>query len=127
MATSRSFDWTSFTTRPPIVIVPSLISSRPATMRSAVVLPQPDGPTKTMNSFSLIARSSESTARVPSGYTFETPSNSIAAMADSFHVSALDRAAQARAAKERALEDQEADDGNEGCDEQRREEDTERR
>ena len=47
-------------------IAPSLISSSPATIRSAVVLPQPDGPTKTMNSPSPIASSSESTARVPS-------------------------------------------------------------
>ena len=31
-------------------IVPSVISSSPATMRSAVVLPQPDGPTSTRNS-----------------------------------------------------------------------------
>ena len=31
-------------------IVPSLMSSSPATIRSAVVLPQPDGPTRTTNS-----------------------------------------------------------------------------
>ena len=49
-------------------------------MRSAVVLPQPDGPTKTMNSPSSISRSSESTAQVPSGKIFETSWNSIAAM-----------------------------------------------
>ena len=34
----------------PIASSPSVISSRPATIRSAVVLPQPDGPTNTMNS-----------------------------------------------------------------------------
>ena len=62
---SRSFGVTSFTTRPPIRISPSLISSSPATMRSAVVFPQPDGPTKTMNSPSSITRSSASTARGP--------------------------------------------------------------
>ena len=44
MAMSRSFGVRSLTTRPPIEIVPSEISSSPATMRSAVVLPQPDGP-----------------------------------------------------------------------------------
>jgi hypothetical protein len=31
-------------------IVPSLMSSSPAIIRSAVVLPQPDGPTRTRNS-----------------------------------------------------------------------------
>ena len=42
--------------RPPIRISPSVISSSPATIRSAVVLPQPDGPTRTMNSPSAISR-----------------------------------------------------------------------
>ncbi len=41
---SRSFGVRWFTTRPPIEIVPSVIVSRPATMRSAVVFPHPDGP-----------------------------------------------------------------------------------
>jgi hypothetical protein len=36
---------------------PSLMVSRPAIMRSRVDLPQPDGPTKTMNSPSAISRS----------------------------------------------------------------------
>ena len=54
---SRSFDSTSLTTLPSIAIVPSLISSRPASMRSRVDLPQPDGPTSTMNSPSSISKS----------------------------------------------------------------------
>ena len=37
-------------TVPPMAMVPSLISSRPAIMRSSVDLPQPDGPTRTQNS-----------------------------------------------------------------------------
>ena len=41
--------------------------SRPATIRSAVVLPHPEGPTSTMNSPSPMSRSSVSTAFVPSG------------------------------------------------------------
>ena len=45
---------------------PPVISSRPAIIRSAVVLPQPDGPTKTTNSPSSTSRSSSWTARVPS-------------------------------------------------------------
>ena len=50
MAMSRSFGGRSFTTRSPIEIVPAVISSSPAMDRSAVDLPQPDGPTRTMNS-----------------------------------------------------------------------------
>ena len=64
---SRSREGTSLTTRSPILSSPSLISSSPATIRSAVVLPQPDGPTSTMNSRSPISSSIEETARVPSG------------------------------------------------------------
>ena len=37
--------------------LPCEIASRPATMRSAVVLPHPDGPTRTMNSLSAMSRS----------------------------------------------------------------------
>ena len=51
----RSFGVRSFTTRSPIRSSPSLISSSPATIRSAVVLPQPDGPTRTISSPSLIS------------------------------------------------------------------------
>src|SRR4051812_28877639 len=71
---SRLFGDRSLTTRSPIRTSPALMSSRPATMRSAVVLPQPDGPTNTMNSPSSTRRSSPRTAGVPSGYTFVTSS-----------------------------------------------------
>src|SRR5512140_3361092 len=47
---SRSFESTSLTGRPSIEIVPDVISSRPASIRSSVDLPHPDGPTSTMNS-----------------------------------------------------------------------------
>src|SRR4051794_36349754 len=72
---SRSRDGTWFTTRSPMRSRPLEISSRPATIRSAVVLPQPEGPTRTMNSPSSTSRFSELTAVVPSGYVFVTPSN----------------------------------------------------
>ena len=36
--------------RPPTVIAPEVADSSPATSRSAVVLPHPDGPTRIMNS-----------------------------------------------------------------------------
>ena len=48
MAMSRSLGGRSLTTRSPMRISPSVISSKPATIRSAVDLPEPDGPTRTM-------------------------------------------------------------------------------
>src|SRR5215475_15339197 len=39
-----------------MAMVPALISSRPAIMRSVVDLPQPEGPTSTTNSWSLMDR-----------------------------------------------------------------------
>src|SRR3954471_133047 len=51
---SRSFGWTLLTTRSPIEIVPDVMFSRPASMRSRVDLPQPEGPTSTTNSPSSI-------------------------------------------------------------------------
>ena len=66
MAMSRSRGSMSLTGCPLTRMVPSVISSRPATMRRAVVLPQPDGPTSTMSSPSAMDRSSDRTAVVPS-------------------------------------------------------------
>src|SRR6201987_2668833 len=54
MAMSRSLGWTLLTTRSPIEIVPEVMFSRPASMRSRVDLPQPEGPTRTTNSPSSI-------------------------------------------------------------------------
>src|SRR3954454_11060178 len=76
---SRSRDGTWLTTRSPIRTAPPEISSSPPTIRSAVVLPQPDGPTRTTNSPSPMSRSSESTALVPSAYTFVTSSRTTSA------------------------------------------------
>src|SRR6266550_1870149 len=44
---SRSLGWTLLTTRSPIEIVPEVMFSSPASIRSRVDLPQPDGPTRT--------------------------------------------------------------------------------
>src|SRR5215211_2356807 len=77
---SLSRDGTKLTTRSPIRTTPDEISSRPATIRSAVVLPHPDGPTRTMNSPSSIPSWSSLTAVVPSAYTLLTRSNSTAAI-----------------------------------------------
>src|SRR5215212_1077679 len=69
------------TSRSPIRIRPEVTSSRPASIRSRVVLPQPDGPTRTMNSASAISRSTPSTARTPFPKTFVTCSTVIFAIA----------------------------------------------
>ena len=57
MAMPRCEGGRSLTTLPSILSVPAVMSSRPAMSRSRVDLPQPDGPTKTMNSPDLISRS----------------------------------------------------------------------
>ena len=59
-----SFGGISLTTFPPISILPLVISSRPAIILKIVLFPQPDGPTKTKNSFSAISRSTPLTASV---------------------------------------------------------------
>src|SRR6266700_4657141 len=57
MAMSRSFGSTSLTIRPPISMVPALGRSSPATILSSVDLPQPEGPTSTVNSPLSMSRS----------------------------------------------------------------------
>ena len=47
---SRDLAGTWLTTRPSIATVPDVIGSSPAIIRSTVDLPQPDGPSRTMNS-----------------------------------------------------------------------------
>src|ERR1035437_9837726 len=62
---SRSRGARSLTTRSPSSISPLVTDSSPAIMRSAVVLPQPDGPTRQTNSpwaTSRLTESSESAA-----------------------------------------------------------------
>src|SRR3954454_23961862 len=77
---SRSLGAMSLTTRSAIRISPDDVSSSPATIRSAVDLPEPDGPTSTVKPPSGMSRSSSSTAFVPSGKTFETPENPMLAI-----------------------------------------------
>src|SRR5262245_31963453 len=76
---SRSFGATSLTTRSPIFRAPSEISSRPAIMRRLVVLPHPEGPTRTMNSPSWMSRLRSFTAE-NSPKRFQTCSNVTVAM-----------------------------------------------
>src|SRR6266545_1167325 len=78
---SRSLGGRSLTTRSPMLMVPEVMSSSPAIIRSAVDLPHPDGPTKTMKSPSGMSSDNESTARVlPPPYTLVTSSSTICAM-----------------------------------------------
>src|SRR3954454_19455590 len=77
---SRSLGGRSLTTSPPITRSPSVMSSSPAIMRRAVDFPQPDGPTRIMNSPSRMSRFMSFTASKPSGYRFQTPSNLISAI-----------------------------------------------
>ncbi len=72
MAMPRLDGSTSLQTRPPISTVPELTSSRPATMRSRVDLPQPEGPTSTTNSPSAMSRSTPLMTRL-SSYCFVMP------------------------------------------------------
>src|SRR5215470_2450551 len=65
MATSRSAGRTSVISSPPISMLPSSASSSPAIVRRRVVLPQPDGPTSTVNSPSGMSRSTPRTAWTP--------------------------------------------------------------
>src|SRR6266540_484582 len=76
---SRCLGSTSVTSRSPMRIAPSLTSSSPAMQRKRVVLPQPDGPTSTMNSPSWIVRSTQSTARTPFGNVLTTVCSSMPA------------------------------------------------
>src|SRR5438093_6369497 len=59
---SRSFGSRSLTTLPPMVIIPDVSSINPATMLRVVVLSQPDGPTRAINSPSSIVSDTWSTA-----------------------------------------------------------------
>src|SRR5262249_34471052 len=69
---SRSFGGRSLTIRSPITISPAVISSRPATIRRVVDLPQPEGPTRTMNSLSRMWRFTSLTACTSSYFLFRS-------------------------------------------------------
>src|SRR3954454_8681848 len=58
MAMSRFFGGTCVTSLSPIRMLPAVTSSRPASARRDVDLPQPEGPTRTRNSPSAMSRSS---------------------------------------------------------------------
>src|SRR6476620_2447058 len=76
-----SIGGTSLTSSSPIHTSPVVAWSSPAAIRSTVVLPEPDGPTTTMNSPSPISRLRPSTAWVPPGKIFVSSRKSIFAIA----------------------------------------------
>src|SRR5262249_12882941 len=78
---SRSGGSSSVTSTSPIEIVPSVISSSPAIIRSSVDFPHPEGPTSTMNSPSSTVRLTSSTATTPPAKAFVTFSSSMPATA----------------------------------------------
>src|SRR3954467_13254094 len=63
---SRGAFW--FTRVPPMSMSPEVMSSNPTIMRSRVDFPQPDGPTRIMNSPSAMSRLTSLTAGKPSPY-----------------------------------------------------------
>jgi hypothetical protein len=87
MAMSRSAGSVLLTTLSDIFTSPLEISSSPATMRSSVDFPQPDGPTSTMNSPSATSILTSLTAVMPLEYTLETWLISMRAIAGVLYLS----------------------------------------
>src|SRR3954449_8076740 len=112
MAMSRCLGGTMLTTWSPITSRPPLTSSRPATMRSAVDLPHPEGPTRIMNSPSSMSRSNCLTASNPSSKRLVTLSNVISAIVV---LLSLDCAC-GEAGDDPALEDEDHHDDRDGHD-----------
>src|SRR6516162_1754522 len=81
---SRSIGGRSLMTLSSIRMRPDVIDSSPATIRNVVVLPQPEGPTRTRNSLSRISRFTSFTACTPSNILFKLRSRT-RAIASSLH------------------------------------------
>src|SRR5699024_4547855 len=78
---SRAAGSVPVTSLPPMAMCPPLVASRPASARSVVDFPQPDGPTSTRNSPSAMCRSrSRTLGRSAPGYWIVTSSNFTSAM-----------------------------------------------
>src|SRR5580765_7258770 len=81
----RSRGARSLTSRSPIIISPSVMSSRPTIIRSSVDFPPPDGPTRIMNSPSCTSMLTSLTAGNPSPYFFTMFFMSMAATRSPLH------------------------------------------
>src|ERR1051325_3006576 len=75
----------SLTRVPPITMSPEVMSSSPTIMRSRVDFPQPDGPTRIMNSPSAMSMLTSFTAGKPSPYFLTMFFMSIDAMRSPLH------------------------------------------
>lgn len=80
MPICRRFGGVLDTSLPPSSIEPAEGSINPATVRSNVVLPEPDGPTSATNSPLGIVRLMSCSPTVPSGYTTFKPLTTMALM-----------------------------------------------
>src|SRR3954453_1522573 len=119
MARLRSRGARSLTFLPPMIMSPDVMSSSPTIIRSSVDFPQPDGPTRIMNSPSAMSRLTSLTARKPSPYCLTMCTISIEAIGGRPSLSrwvgagsALDRAV-GQAGDDAPLEEQDQhDDGD---------------
>src|SRR3954447_16737354 len=116
MAMSRSFGAMLFTTVPPIRSSPELMSSSPAIMFSVVDLPQPEGPTRIMNSPSAISMLTRSTARAPSGNRLVTSLRTISAISLSLHGTRRQPRHDAALEEQHEHNDRNCDDHGRGAD-----------
>src|SRR4051794_35381073 len=112
MARLRSRGARSLTFLPPMIMSPDVMSSSPTIIRSSVDFPQPDGPTRIMNSPSATSMLTSLTAGKPSPYFLTMFFISMAAMGSTLHC------AGGQAGDDLALEKQDEDDnrnrGNHG-------------
>src|SRR4051812_47055465 len=115
---SRSLGAIWLTTVSPIRTSPPVMSSSPAIIRSAVDLPDPDGPTRIMNSPSLMSKSMSRTASKPSGYRLVILSRTISAIPSPSWLSL--HGARRQPGDDAALEEQHEDDDGDGHDDRRR-------
>src|SRR3954452_2298868 len=100
----RSRGALSLTRFPPMTMSPEVMSSRPTIIRSNVDLPQPDGPTRIMNSPSSTSIDTSLTAGKPSPYCLTMFFISMAAIGSTLHC------AGGETGNDSALEQQDDDD-----------------
>src|SRR5690606_9873620 len=100
----RSRGARSLTLRSPIIMSPEVMSSRPTIIRSSVDFPQPDGPTRMMNSPSATSMLTSLTARKPSPYFLTMFFMVMAAIGSTLHC------AGGQTGDDLALEQQDDDD-----------------
>src|SRR3954453_18370250 len=108
MARLRSRGARSLTRRSPMIISPEVMSSRPTIIRSSVDFPQPEGPTRIMNSPSWTSMLTSLTAGNPSPYRLTMFLMSISAMRSPLH------GAGGQPGDDLSLEEQDDDDDRDG-------------